>query len=138
MCLLNVGVFTREDRHTDDMKNKQAGIAHEELKTDRKAWIFGGGEYHIYIYISYIYVIYIYIYIYISYIYIYIYIYISYIPYIYMIYIYICLTQTRIHITFNPLALDYADTNAPGEVFGKALQGERHVYTTPIEIVCQP
>ena len=49
MCLLNVGVFTREDRHTDDMKNKQAGIAHEELKTDRKAWIFGGGEYHIYI-----------------------------------------------------------------------------------------
>ena len=50
-CLLNVGVFTREDRHTDDMKNKQAGIAHEELKTDRKAWIFGGGEYRIYIYI---------------------------------------------------------------------------------------
>ena len=50
VCLLNVGVFTREDRHTDDMKNKQAGIAHEELKTDRKAWIFGGGS-TIYIYI---------------------------------------------------------------------------------------
>ena len=49
VCLLNVGVFTREDRHTDDMKNKQAGIAHEELKTDRKAWIFGGGS-TIYIY----------------------------------------------------------------------------------------
>ena len=48
MCLLNVGVFTREDRHTDDMKNKQAGIAHEELKTDRKAWIFGGGVPYIY------------------------------------------------------------------------------------------
>ena len=130
MCLLNVGVFTREDRHTDDMKNKQAGIAHEELKTDRKAWIFGGGEYHIYIYISYIYICHIYI----SYIYIYIY----HIYHIYIYDIYICLTQTRIHITFNPLALDYADTNAPGEVFGKALQGERHVYTTPIEIVCQP
>ena len=51
VCLLNVGVFTREDRHTDDMKNKQAGIAHEELKTDRKAWIFGGGVPYIYIYI---------------------------------------------------------------------------------------
>ena len=49
-----LGIFTREDRHTDDMKNKQAGIAHEELKTDRKAWIFGGGS-TIYIYI-YIYV----------------------------------------------------------------------------------
>ena len=49
VCLLNVGVFTREDRHTDDMKNKQAGIAHEELKTDRKAWIFGGGVPYIYI-----------------------------------------------------------------------------------------
>ena len=48
VCLLNVGVFTREDRHTDDMKNKQAGIAHEELKTDRKAWIFGGGTIYIY------------------------------------------------------------------------------------------
>ena len=51
VCLLNVGVFTREDRHTDDMKNKQAGIAHEELKTDRKAWIFGGGS-TIYIYMN--------------------------------------------------------------------------------------
>ena len=50
VCLLNVGVFTREDRHTDDMKNKQAGIAHEELKTDRKAWIFGGGVPYIYVY----------------------------------------------------------------------------------------
>ena len=49
VCLLNVGVFTREDRHTDDMKNKQAGIAHEELKTDRKAWIFGGGTIYIYV-----------------------------------------------------------------------------------------
>ena len=49
--LLNVGVFTREDRPTDDMKNKQAGIAHEELKTDRKAWIFGGGTIYIYMYI---------------------------------------------------------------------------------------
>ena len=63
VCLLNVGVFTREDRHTDDMKNKQAGIAHEELKTDRKAWIFGGGDtISIYIYIY----TYIYIYIYCS------------------------------------------------------------------------
>ena len=63
VCLLNVGVFTREDRHTDDMKNKQAGIAHEELKTDRKAWIFGGGS-TIYIYIHiYIHILYIHIYI---------------------------------------------------------------------------
>ena len=34
------GVFTWENRQTD-MKNKQAGIAHHELKTNRKAWIFG-------------------------------------------------------------------------------------------------